>query len=223
MPAANRRRRPAPGRPSYDARAALRHLRAADPVLARHIDRVGAFALQLRATAEPFMTLAEAIVYQQLSGKAAATIFGRLTALYPDGGLAPERILSTTDETLRSVGLSRAKAASLRDLATRTAAGTVPSLAKLRAMEDDAIIEALTEIRGIGRWTVEMLLMFRLGRPDVLPLSDYGIRKGFARVFRRRGVTDHALPAPAEVARRGERWRPYRSVASWYLWRALDG
>jgi len=223
MPAAKRRRPQAPGRPSYDVRAALRHLRAADPALGRHIDRVGAFALQLRGTAEPFMTLAEAIVYQQLSGKAAATIFGRLTALYPDGGLAPERILSTGDETLRGVGLSRAKAASLRDLATRTAAGTVPSLAKLRAMEDDAIIEALTEIRGIGRWTVEMLLMFRLGRPDVLPLSDYGIRKGFARVFRRRGAADDALPSPADVARRGERWRPYRSVASWYLWRALDG
>jgi 3-methyladenine DNA glycosylase/8-oxoguanine DNA glycosylase len=192
-------------------------------VLGRHIDRVGAFALQLRGTADPFMTLAEAIVYQQLSGKAAATIFGRLTALYPDGGLAPERLLSTGDEALRGVGLSRAKVAGLRDLAARSAAGTVPTLARLRVMEDDAIIEALTEIRGIGRWTVEMLLMFRLGRPDVLPLSDYGIRKGFARVFRRRGVSDDALPSPADVARRGERWRPYRSVASWYLWRALDG
>jgi 3-methyladenine DNA glycosylase/8-oxoguanine DNA glycosylase len=118
--------------------------------------------------------------------------------------------------------LSRPKAASLRDLATRTAAGTVPSLRRLRAMEDEAIVEALTEIRGIGRWTVEMLLMFRLGRPDVLPLTDYGIRKGFSLVFRRRGARADALPSPAEVARRGERWRPYRSVASWYLWRALE-
>ena len=223
MPAANRRRPRGPGRPSYDVRAALRHLRGADPVLARHIDRVGPFALQLRGTADPFITLAEALVYQQLSGKAAATIFGRLTALYPDGGLAPERLLSTGDEALRGVGLSRAKVAGLRDLAARSAAGTVPTLARLRVMEDDAIIEALTEIRGIGRWTVEMLLMFRLGRPDVLPLSDYGIRKGFARVFRRRGAADGELPSPADVARRGERWRPYRSVASWYLWRALDG
>jgi len=204
-------------------RAALRHLRAADPVLARHIARVGAFALELRGTAEPFTALAEAIVYQQLSGKAAATIFGRLSALYPDRGLAPDVLLSTGDEALRAVGLSRAKVASLRDLATRTAAGTVPSLRKLHAMEDEAIVEALTEIRGIGRWTVEMLLMFRLGRPDVLPLADYGIRKGFGVVFRRRGSGANGLPSPADIARRGERWRPYRSVASWYLWRALDG
>ena len=208
---------------SYDVRAALRHLRTADPVLGRHIERVGPFALELRGTAQPFNALAEAIVYQQLSGKAAATIFGRLGALYPDRGLGPDALLSTGDDALRAVGLSRAKVASLRDLATRTTAGTVPSLRQLHAMEDEAIVEALTEIRGIGRWTVEMLLMFRLGRPDVLPLADYGIRKGFGVVFRRRGNGSDGLPAPADVARRGERWRPYRSVASWYLWRALDG
>ena len=223
MAASKRSRRRRPNGLSYDVRSTLRHLRAADPVLGHHIERVGAYALELRGSAEPFNALAEAIVYQQLSGKAAATIYGRLAALYPDRGLAPEALLSTGDDALRAVGLSRAKVASLRDLAARTAAGTVPSLRRLHAMEDEAIVEALTEIRGIGRWTVEMLLMFRLGRPDVLPLADYGIRKGFGVVFRRRGNGKDGLPSPADVARRGERWRPYRSVASWYLWRALDG
>jgi 3-methyladenine DNA glycosylase/8-oxoguanine DNA glycosylase len=123
---------------------------------------------------------------------------------------------------LRGAGLSRAKIASLRDLAARSAGGQVPSLAALARMDDEAIVEALTAIRGVGRWTVEMLLMFRLGRPDVLPLADFGIRKGFAKVFRSRRARADGLASPAEIARRGERWRPYRSVASWYLWRALD-
>ncbi|HWP65554.1 MAG TPA: DNA-3-methyladenine glycosylase 2 family protein [Candidatus Limnocylindria bacterium] len=220
MPRATRRAS-APGALPYDARAALRHLAAADPVLGRHIERVGPFGLELRRTSDTFTALAEAIVYQQLSGKAAATIFGRLAALFP-GGLAADALLATADAPLRAAGLSRAKLASLRDLAARTAAGAVPTLSALRRMDDDAIVEALTPIRGIGRWTVEMLLIFRLGRPDVLPLADYGIRKGFGVVFRRRGNGADGLPAPAEVSRRGERWRPYRSVASWYLWRALD-
>jgi 3-methyladenine DNA glycosylase/8-oxoguanine DNA glycosylase len=176
----------------------------------------------LKATPDAFLALAEAIVYQQLSGKAAATIFGRFLALYPTGRIEPRGVLATKDRTLRSVGLSRAKVASLRDLAARSVAGGVPTLAALATMDDQAIVEALTTIRGIGRWTAEMLLIFRLGRPDVLPLADFGIRKAFAKVFR---SPRHAngLASPAAVARRGERWRPYRSVASWYLWRALDG
>jgi methylated-DNA-[protein]-cysteine S-methyltransferase len=211
-----------PGRPTtapgllYDAEAAIRHLRAADAVLGRHVARVGPFAPHLRRTKDPFGALAEAIVYQQLSGKAAATIFARVQSLFPNGRLEPKRVLATKDRALRAAGLSRAKVASLRDLAERTAAGSVPTLGRLARMDDEAIVDALTAIRGIGRWTVEMLLIFRLGRPDVLPAADYGVRKGFAKVFRRR------LPTPEEVVRRGERWRPYRSVASWYLWRALD-
>lgn len=206
----------------YRAATALRHLRRADPTLGRHIDRVGAYRLGLQHTSDVFGALAEAIVYQQLSGKAAATIFGRLAAAFPDGRPTPRRLLALSDDALRGAGLSRAKAASLRDLATRTLAGGVPPLEALDAMPDGAVVDTLTEVRGIGRWTVEMLLIFRLGRPDVLPLADYGIRKGFGKVFRRRGRTAAELPAPAEIARRGERWRPYRSVASWYLWRALD-
>jgi 3-methyladenine DNA glycosylase/8-oxoguanine DNA glycosylase len=206
----------------YRAATALRHLRRADPTLGRHIDRVGAYGLRLQETHDVFGALAEAVVYQQLSGKAAATIFGRLAAAFPDGRPTPQRLLALPDATLRGAGLSRAKAASLRDLATRAVAGGVPSLDALQGMPDDAVVDTLTQVRGIGRWTVEMLLIFRLGRPDVLPLADYGIRKGFGRIFRRRGRTAAELPSPAEIARRGERWRPYRSVASWYLWRAVD-
>jgi methylated-DNA-[protein]-cysteine S-methyltransferase len=212
----------APARLPFDAAEALRHLGAADPVLGRHIARVGAFSLRLKETPDPFLALAEAIVYQQLSGKAAATIFGRLTALYAKGRLEPRAVLGTKDRALRGVGLSRAKVASLRDLATRSTEGQVPTLAALATMDDEAIVEALTEVRGIGRWTAEMLLIFRLGRPDVLPLADFGIRKAFAKLFPSRRGRHDGLASPAEVARRGERWRPYRSVASWYLWRALD-
>jgi O-6-methylguanine DNA methyltransferase len=202
----------------FDGDAAVRHLVAADPVLGRHMQRTGAFALELKHTKDVFGALAEAIVYQQLNGKAAATIHARVEALFPKRRITPAGILDATDEALRGAGLSRAKTASLRDLAERTAAGTIPTLRKLGAMDDDAIVAALTAVRGIGRWTAEMLLMFRLGRPDVLPVADFGIRKGFALVFR----TGDALAAAEEITRRAERWRPYRSVASWYLWRACD-
>jgi methylated-DNA-[protein]-cysteine S-methyltransferase len=202
----------------FDADAAIRHLADADPVLARHMQRTGAFALELKHTKDVFGALAEAIIYQQLNGKAAATIHARVEALFPKRRIAPDGILAADDETLRGAGLSRAKAASLRDLAERTAQGTVPTLRRLRAMDDDAIVDALTAVRGIGRWTAEMLLMFRLGRPDVLPVADFGIRKGFALVFR----TGDALATAEQITKRAERWRPYRSVASWYLWRACD-
>jgi 3-methyladenine DNA glycosylase/8-oxoguanine DNA glycosylase len=156
-------------------------------------------------------------VFQQLNGKAAATIFARLCALFPHAaGLTPERILRTPEERLRSVGLSGSKLLSLRDLASKTRAGEVPTLAEVRGMADQEIIDRLTSVRGIGQWTAEMLLMFRLGRPDVLPVDDFGIRKGFGIAF---GKTD---PTRKDVEKRGERWRPYRTVASWYLWRATD-
>ncbi len=175
--------------------------------------------MQLKSTPDLFVALAEAIVYQQLSGKAAATIYARLCALFPRAheGPTPRQILRATEERLRSAGLSRTKTLSLKDLARRTAAGELPTLAETRKMDNDAIIERLTAVRGIGRWTVEMLLMFRLGRPDVLPVDDYGIQKGFAAAFKKR-----ELPSPKEVARRGERWKPYRTLASWYLWRAAE-
>jgi methylated-DNA-[protein]-cysteine S-methyltransferase len=208
----------------FDADRALAHLRENDPVLGRHIARVGPLRLQLKESEGTFAALAESIVYQQLSGKAAATIFGRFRALYPGGRLDPKRVLATGDDVLRGAGLSRSKLASLRDLAQRAASGEVPTLAELHRMEDDAIIERLTAVRGVGRWTVEMLLIFRLGRPDVLPVADYGIKKGFARVFPkgRSRWAEGELPSPDVLEKRGERWRPFRSVASWYLWRASD-
>ncbi len=202
----------------FDVDAAIRHVADADPVLARHMQRTGAFAMELKHTKDVFGALAEAIIYQQLNGKAAATIHGRVEALFPKRRITPDGILAADDATLRGAGLSRAKTASLRDLAERTAAGTVPTLRKLGAMDDDAIVDALTAVRGIGRWTAEMLLMFRLGRPDILPVADFGIRKGFALVFR----TGDALATAEQITKRAERWRPYRSVASWYLWRACD-
>ncbi len=166
----------------------------------------------------PFDALAESIAYQQLSGKAAATIFGRVRALYPkQKWLDPEQLLATPDETLRAAGLSRAKTAALKDLAAKTIDGTVPAGRALIRMSDDEIVARLTAVRGIGRWTVEMLLLFDLGRPDVWPVDDYGVRKGFAKTFRRR-----QLPTPKELMKFGEKWRPYRSMAAWYFWRALD-
>jgi O-6-methylguanine DNA methyltransferase len=202
----------------FDDAAALRHLRAVDARLGAWLDEFGPFTMQCKETGSTFAALAEAIVYQQLHGKAAATIFGRFQALYPGKRFPqPESVLATPDETLRAAGLSRNKLLAIRDLAERCRAGSVPALAALRRMPDDEVIQCLTAVRGIGRWTAEMLLLFRLGRPDVLPVDDYGVRKGFAVVFHRK-----ELPAPAELARHGERWRPYRSVASWYLWRAAD-
>ena len=166
----------------------------------------------------PFDALAESIAYQQLSGKAAATIFGRVRALYPRRKyLDPEKILATPDETFRAAGLSRNKIAALKDLAAKTIDGTVPPSRAIVRMSDEEIIARLITVRGIGRWTVEMLLLFDLGRPDVWPVDDYGVRKGFAKTFGRR-----KLPTPKELMKFGEKWRPYRSVAAWYFWRALD-
>jgi 3-methyladenine DNA glycosylase/8-oxoguanine DNA glycosylase len=203
----------------FDPAIGVEHVRAADRALARVIDAVGPFRMQLKKTPSLFAALAEAIVYQQLTGKAAGTIYARVCALFPRAHEGPtaEQLLRVSDEKLRGAGLSGTKLLSLRDLARRAADGAIPTLAEAHRMDDAEIIERLTEVRGIGRWTAEMLLMFRLGRPDVLPIDDYGIRKGFAVAFRKRET-----PTPADVEKRGARWSPYRTVASWYLWRAAD-
>jgi 3-methyladenine DNA glycosylase/8-oxoguanine DNA glycosylase len=201
----------------FDAAEAARHVARRDARLARVIESAGPVRLEVAASRTTFEALAESIVYQQLSGKAAATIHGRLCALFPRQRLRPEALAQATDEELRGAGLSRAKVLALRDLSARTLDGTVPSIRELSTMADDAIIERLVAVRGIGRWTVEMLLIFRLGRPDVLPVHDLGVRHGFQLTYRKR-----ALPTPIELARRGEAWRPFRTIASWYLWRAVD-
>ncbi len=186
--------------------------------MAELIARSRRYSITPAVSIRPFDALAESIAYQQLSGKAAATIFGRVRALYPKRKwLDPEQLLATPDETLRAAGLSRAKTAALKDLAAKTIDGTVPSGRALIRMTDDEIVTRLTTVRGIGRWTVEMLLLFDLGRPDVWPVDDYGVRKGFAKTFRRR-----TLPTPKQLMKFGEKWRPYRSMAAWYFWRALD-
>ena len=203
---------------TFDPDEAVRALSAADARLRALIERVGPCCLRVNGLQRPFHALLEAITYQQLTGKAAETILRRVHALFHVRRLpTPDQVLSAPPEALRGAGLSRAKVAAIQDLARKTIDGTVPTLARLRRMPDEEIVERLTSIRGVGPWTVEMLLMFRLGRPDILPATDYGIRKGFQMAFRTR-----ELPAPAAVLRRGERWRPYRTVASWYLWRAAD-
>lgn len=203
----------------FDPDEAIAHLRKADPSLATVIDGAGPFAMELKKARTVFSALAEAIVYQQLSNKAAATIFGRVCDHFPRGvsGLTPERLLALTDAKIRACGVSRPKLKSLRDLARRTAAGEIPTLTIARKMDDEAIIERLVAVHGIGRWSAEMFLMFNLGRPDVLPLGDYSLRKAYATAFRKR-----TLPSPEALAKAGEKWRPYRTVASWYLWSTLN-
>ncbi len=188
----------------------------ADPALARLMDRIGPPTLTRTEMASPFEALARAIVYQQLSGKAAATILGRVEALFPRRRLTPEGLATMDDASLRAAGLSRGKTAAMRDLARHTLGGTVPTKAALARLGDEEIVERLTVVRGIGRWTVQMLLMFRLGRPDILPIDDFGVRKGYAIAF------GGAMPTPKELAEHGRRWRPNRTLASWYLWRATD-
>jgi DNA-3-methyladenine glycosylase II len=194
------------------------HLAATDPRLAALIARSRPYQVKAVRLVRPFDALAESIVYQQLSGKAAATIFGRVRALYPRRKwFSPQLVLATPDERLRAAGLSRNKTAAIKDLAAKTLDGTIPTTAALHRMSDEEIIARLTTVRGIGRWTVEMMLLFDLGRLDVWPVDDYGVRKGYAKTFGKR-----KLPKPKELHARGEKWRPYRSVAAWYFWRALD-
>lgn len=203
---------------TWDPQIALRHLAATHPRFEELIAKARPFAPRQSVLVRPFDALAESIAYQQLSGKAAATIWGRVRALYSRRKwLDPKEVLATPDETLRACGLSRNKTAALKDLAAKTIDGTVPSAPELARMSEDEIIERLTTVRGIGRWTVEMLLLFELGRLDVWPVTDLGVQKGYAKTFGKR-----RLPTPKEFLRIGEKWRPYRSVAAWYFWRALD-
>ena len=210
----------------YDITLALEQLTAADAKLGALIERVGPFALRVKSTHSPFEALLEAILFQQLHANAARAILGRLLTLFCDLHPQPELLLAVPDEMLRAAGLSRGKLLALRDLAAKTLDGTVPSLAHIRRMPDEEIIERLSRVRGIGTWTAEMLLIFRLGRPDVFPGTDYGIRKGYLLTFgkTRKGepITAAMLPKPEQMQRRAARWKPWRSVASWYLWRACE-
>jgi len=204
---------------SFDVDKALSHLCDCDARLARAIRAAGPFRLELKHTSSVFEALAEAIVYQQLTGKAAATIFKRVREACSAGRkLTAADVAKTPAAKLRGAGLSQAKMLALQDLAQKTLARRLPTLAQLQKMDDADIVTSLTSVRGIGEWTVHMLLIFRLGRPDVLPTGDYGVRKGFQRVF---GTPE--LPSPKQLEARAARWSPYRSVASWYMWRALDG
>lgn len=198
--------------------SAEEHLSRSDPRFAALIASSRKFDIEANPLVRPFDALAESIAYQQLSGKAAATIFGRVRAIYPRRKwFDPAKILATPGETFRTAGLSRAKTLALKDLAAKTMDGTVPSARMLGKLSDEEIITRLTAVRGIGRWTVEMLLIFELGRLDVWPVDDYGVRKGFVQTFGRR-----KLPTAKQFRKIGEKWRPYRSVAAWYFWRALD-
>lgn len=201
----------------YDPDEAIRYLSSVDSTLARLIKEAGAFNLPLRELHNPFEELSRNIIYQQLHGNAAAAIHKRVLALFGKKRLLPTYILEASDESLRGAGLSAAKLLAIKDLAAKTMDGTVPTLAKMRRMDDEEIIEDLTQVRGIGRWTVEMLLIFRLGRGDVLPVGDFAVRKGFSLAY---GLKE--LPKPKELVHYGERWRPFRSVASWYMWRANE-
>ncbi|HET9013575.1 MAG TPA: DNA-3-methyladenine glycosylase [Gemmatimonadaceae bacterium] len=197
-------------------RAALAHLRRVDPVLGEIIARVGSPPPPPRRAGTHYDALVRAIVFQQLSGKAAATIHRRFRELYPDKRPRAPHVLATSDDALRSAGLSRQKIGYLRDLSARVVDRSLP-LAHLGRLSDDAIIEHLIQVKGIGRWTVQMFLMFRLGRPDVLPELDLGIQNAVQRAY---GLARR--PSPKEVLRLGEKWRPHATTACWYLWRSLE-
>jgi len=199
---------------AFHPERALSHLRDADPVLAAIIERVGPYRLELR---EPqFGTLVRSIIYQQLSGRVASKILARLVEAMPEGRLSPEGVLALSLEQMRAVGLSGQKAAYLRDLAEKTLAGDV-DFAALPSLADEAVIEHLTRVKGVGVWTAHMFLIFALGRPDILPTGDLGVRAAMKKAYRMR-----ALPKPERMHKIAKRWRPYCSVASWYLWRSLE-
>jgi DNA-3-methyladenine glycosylase II len=198
-----------------DYRASVRHLKRVDPVLAQVIEAVGPCRIQLRTEGSHYQALVRSIIYQQLSGKAAGTILARFSALY-GGTPEPHAVLATTDEQLRAVGLSRQKIGYLRDLSSKVLSGALP-LDAVHDMDDDDLIEHLVQVKGIGRWTAQMFLMFRLGRRDVLPELDLGIQNAIRRAYRKR-----KRPAPKDVRKIGAKWSPHSTVACWYLWRSLD-
>ncbi len=196
---------------------AIRHISTVDTKLAEVIKRVGPCDLKPRRL-DPFRSLVSAVVYQQLSGKAAATILGRVVALYPGKKFpTPEDLMATSVPTLRAAGLSNAKAAYVRNIAEATLGGTIAPLKQCDKLSDEELIERFTGIKGVGRWTVEMFLIFNLGRQDVLPVHDLGVRKGFQIAYGKR-----KMPEPKKLAKLGEKWLPHRTTAAWYLWRATD-
>jgi DNA-3-methyladenine glycosylase II len=203
---------------NFDPVEAVAHLRTSDAVLGALIDRVGPLALELKRADSLFEAMLRSIVYQQLHAKAASTILGRvLVELARHGGANPESLAKVSDIALRGAGLSANKLLAVRDLAAKCIEGTVPSMKEARKLGDDELIARLTTVRGIGPWTVHMLLIFYLGRPDVMPTSDFAIRAGFKKLYKKRKD-----PAPEAILKHARRWQPYRSVASWYLWRSLD-
>ena len=202
----------------FDLDEAMKCLAERDERLKRLMDETVAFQPQTGEAHSPYEALLRAVTYQSISGKAAATIFGRIKALGGDGRVpTPEEMLKLRKPVLRKAGLSGAKILSMKDLARKTLAGVVPTLEEAHGMSDDELVERLVSVRGIGAWTVEMFLIFRLGRPDVLPVHDLGVRKGWCVTYGKKH-----MPRPKELLAFGERWRPYRTVASWYMWRAFE-
>ncbi len=207
-----------PTRLTFDAATACAYLTDADPILARLMDRVGPYAPHTTAAPDAFHALVRAIVYQQLSGRAAGTIHRRMLDALDHGNAPGAAVIDAADEdVLRGAGLSAAKTVSLKALAKATLDGTLPTEADLPAVADAELIERYSQIRGIGRWTAEMLLLFHLGRPDVMPIHDLGVRKGYARVY-----GHEEIPKPKQLEALCDVWRPYRSVGSWYMWRATE-
>ncbi len=204
--------------PPFDLRLAMDTLAAKDPHLAPLIKQTQEFRVAKGAAESPYEVLVEAITHQSISGRAAATIFGRVKALGSGGRIpTPQEMLKLRKPALRKAGLSAAKILAMKDLAQKTIDGVVPTLEEAQRLSDEELVNRLVSVRGIGAWTVEMFLIFRLGRPDVLPVHDLGVRKGWAITYGKKH-----MPAPKELLKFGERWRPYRTVASWYMWRACQ-
>ena len=197
---------------------ACRALAAVDPVMARLIREIGPCRLEPEPRRSPFQSLVQAVAHQQLNGTAANTILTRFKKLFPGRKFPkPEDLANVTDEQIRACGFSFAKIKAIRDIAEKTLSGVVPTSRQIVKLSDAEIIERLTEVRGVGRWTVEMLLIFQLGREDVLPVDDFGVRNGFRLAYKKR-----EMPKPKELLQFGERWRPHGTTAAWYLWRAAD-
>jgi DNA-3-methyladenine glycosylase II len=196
---------------------AIQHLRQSDPRLGEWIDRIGVLQFPTPPAREPYVALLETIAHQQLAGAAARAIWTRVIALFENGVPCSQRLVEMTEEHLRSAGLSRSKALAMRDICHRVNAGTIPSAALITQMSDTEIYAQLMAVRGVGSWTVDMLMMFTLCRPDIMPVTDYGVRKGFQVLYRKR-----ALPSPKQLLKSAEKWRPHRSVAALYLWRIAE-
>jgi DNA-3-methyladenine glycosylase II len=193
------------------------HLRKSDPRLAEWIDRLGVLQFSTPPAREPYVALLEIIAHQQLAGAAARAIWNRVIGLFEDGVPNPKRLVQMTEAQLRTAGLSRSKALAMKEICTRVNAGTIPSAALIGQLSDAEIYERLIAVRGVGSWTVDMLMMFTLRRPDIMPVTDYGVRKGFQVLYRKR-----ALPTPKQLLKLTEKWRPHRSVAALYLWRIAE-